>query len=88
MGKVTKVSLLAAVMQLVTTHAWAVDADASKPTPVEQHLMSKGVKIAQTFPSASGLKAIVADNGKEKRLFYVTPDGKSLLVGRDRKSVV
>lgn len=81
MGKVIKVSLLAAVMQMVATHAMAVDSDANKPTPVEQHLMSKGVKIAQAFPSASGLKAIVADNGKEKRLFYVTPDGKSLLVG-------
>jgi len=50
-------------------------------TPVERNLMAKGVKIVQSFPSASGLKAIIADNGKEKRLFYVTPDGKSLVVG-------
>ena len=51
------------------------------PTPVEKNLMTKGVKIVQAFPAASGLKAIIADNGKEKRLFYVTPDGKSLIVG-------
>lgn len=51
------------------------------PTPAEKYLMTKGTKIVQTFPSVSGLKAIVADNGKEKRLFYVTPDGKSLISG-------
>ena len=56
-------------------------AAANNLTPVEKNLMSKGVQIVQTFPSSSGLKAIVADNGKEKRLFYVTPDGKSLVVG-------
>jgi thiol:disulfide interchange protein DsbG len=53
----------------------------SKPTPAEQYLLSKGVKILQSFPSASGLRAIVADSGTEKRLFYVTPDGKSLILG-------
>lgn len=82
MGKVTKVFLLSAVMQMLAGQVMAgTDGAAGKPSLVEQHLMSKGVKIAQTFPSASGLKAIVADNGKEKRLFYVTPDGKSLLAG-------
>lgn len=83
MGKVIKVFVAAAVMQAGIGQALAaVDSSATaKPTPVEQHLMSSGVKIVQSFPSASGLKAIVADSGKEKRLFYVTPDGQSLLVG-------
>lgn len=50
-------------------------------TPVEQRLLSKGVKVTQSFSSVSGLRAIIADSGTEKRLFYVTPDGQSLIVG-------
>lgn len=50
-------------------------------TPAEQRLLSKGVKVTQSFPSVSGLRAIIADSGTEKRLFYITPDGQSLIVG-------
>lgn len=50
-------------------------------TPAEQYLMKQGVKISQAFVSRSSLKAIVADNGSERRLFYVTPDGQSLISG-------
>jgi len=67
----------AALLIIFLGQAWAADT----VTPVEKNLMTKGVKIVQSFPSASGLKAIIADNGKEKRLFYVTPDGRSLIVG-------
>lgn len=82
MGKVTKILLATAVMAAFSGFAVAASNDlVMKPTPVEQHLMSKGVKVVKAFPSASGLKAIVADNGKDKRLFYVTPDGKSLITG-------
>lgn len=79
MGKIVKTLLVASVSFIFANHTLAAPAD--KPTLVEQHLMSKGVKIIQSFPSVSGFKAIVADNGKEKRLFYVTPDGKSLVAG-------
>ncbi|WP_357432374.1 hypothetical protein, partial [Micromonospora sp. NPDC049679] len=48
---------------------------------MESYLMSKGNMIVHAFPAASGMKGIVVDNGAEKRLFYVTPDGKSLLAG-------
>lgn len=76
MGQVTKFLLTAAFASVSAT---VVAQD--KPTPVEQHLASQGVKVVQSFSSVSGLRAIVADNGAEKRLFYVTPDGKSLIAG-------
>ncbi len=82
MGKVIKGFVGRAVT--VVTAAMVLNGVAMadvKPTPAEQYLMSKGVKITQSFQSVSGLKAIVADNGKEKRLFYVTPDGKSVIAG-------
>lgn len=50
-------------------------------TPAEQHLVASGSVITHRFVSASGLTAIVADNGKEQRLFYLTPDGRSLILG-------
>lgn len=53
----------------------------ASPTPAEQHLIDSGSKIVQRFPSVSGLTAIVADNGKEQRLFYETSDGAHLVVG-------
>lgn len=56
-------------------------AHASGPTVAEQRLMRNGSKILQRFDSVGGLRAIVADNGKEKRLFYVTPDGNALVAG-------
>lgn len=77
MGQITKFLLAAAFTGFSVGAVAAQD----KGTPVEQHLASKGVKIVQSFASASGLRAIIADNGTEKRLFYVTPDGKSLIVG-------
>lgn len=77
MGKQMIKGWAAALLMVFMGHAWA----ANTVTPVEKNLMAKGVQIVQTFPSSSGLKAIIADNGKEKRLFYVTPDGKSLIVG-------
>ncbi|MDH0342140.1 thiol:disulfide interchange protein DsbG [Chromobacterium haemolyticum] len=82
MGKVTKRFLVSTIMMAMMGHAAAAtDGQVLKPTPAEQMLMGKGTKIVQAFPSVSGLKAIVADNGREKRLFYVTPDGKSLISG-------
>lgn len=77
MGKVNKL-LLAATFAGISAVALAGQ---ERITPVEQHLVSKGVKIIQSFTSASGLRAIVADSGTEKRLFYITPDGKSLIAG-------
>ncbi|AXZ89092.1 TPA: thiol:disulfide interchange protein DsbG [Pseudomonas aeruginosa] len=74
-GKVLSPIALAAF----ASHAAA--AETTEVTPVESYLMSKGNTIAQAFPAASGMKGIVVDNGAEKRLFYVTPDGKSLLAG-------
>lgn len=59
----------------------AATPQAEGPTEAEAYLVKKGVTIAQTFVSRSSLKAIVADNGSERRLFYVTPDGKSLISG-------
>lgn len=50
-------------------------------TPAEHFLMRQGVKISESFMSRSNLKAIVADNGTERRLFYVAPDGQSLISG-------
>ena len=52
-----------------------------EPTAVEVFLMKQGVKIPVAFDSASGFKAIVADNGAERKLMYVSPDGQSLFVG-------
>lgn len=77
MGQVTNILLVAAFAGVSAGSVAAKDKD----TLVEQHLVSKGVKIVQSFASASGLRAIIADNGAEKRLFYITPDGKSLIVG-------
>lgn len=74
-GKVLSPIALAAF----ASHAAA--AETAEVTPVESYLMSKGNMIVQAFPAASGMKGIVVDNGAEKRLFYVTPDGKSLLAG-------
>ncbi len=77
MGKVNKIAAVTAALM-----AWSIASTAAeKLTPVEQHLASKGVKITESFPSASGLRAVIADNGTERRLFYVTPDGKSLIAG-------
>lgn len=67
-------AVLAAVMM-----AWPVAA--MTPSAAEQRLMRNGSKILQRFDSVGGLRAIVADNGKEKRLFYVTPDGQALIAG-------
>lgn len=77
MGQITKFLLAAAFAGFSAGAVAAQD----KGTPVEQHLVSKGVKIVQSFTSASGLRAIVADSGAEKRLFYITPDGKNLIAG-------
>lgn len=77
MGKITKY-MLAGIFASISVIAVAGQ---DKTTPVERHLASKGVKIVQSFMSASGLRAIIADSGTEKRLFYVTPDGNSLIVG-------
>lgn len=78
MGQIAKF-ILAAVLAGVSAGAMAEQK--SKITPVEQHLVSNGVKIVQSFTSASGLRAIVADSGTEKRMFYITPDGQNLIVG-------
>lgn len=51
-------------------------------SPVVKHLASQGVRITDEFAAASGLRAVVADNGKERRLFYVTADGNTLIAGQ------
>lgn len=76
MGKVNKIYMVAALVGL-SMNTWA----AEKISAVEQHLAGKGVKIVNSFSSASGLRAVIADNGTEKRLFYITPDGNSLIAG-------
>lgn len=58
-----------------------VSAAGQEPTEAERYLLGNGVKIPMAFQSASGLKAIVADNGSERKLMYVTPDGKNLILG-------
>jgi len=68
--------MVAALVGL-SMNTWA----AEKISAVEQHLAGKGVKIVNSFSSASGLRAVIADNGTEKRLFYITPDGNSLIAG-------
>lgn len=77
MGQIIRF-ILAAALAGVSVGAMA---EQGKITPVEQHLVSNGVKILQSFTSASGLRAIVADSGTEKRMFYITPDGKNLIAG-------
>ena len=70
-------SIFAVIILIFGSAAWAE----ATPTPVEQYLMSQGVEIGMAFTSETGLKAIVADAGGQKRLFYVTPDGKHLIAG-------
>ncbi len=64
-----------------TTAAPVPAAGSATPTAVESFLMTQGVKIPVAFDSVSGFKAIVADNGAERKLMYVSPDGQSLFVG-------
>jgi len=80
LGKVIRKSMAGIAILLAAFGSRAANT-APTPTAAEQRLMASGAKIVQAFPSVSGLKAIVADNGREKRLFYVTPDGNSLIVG-------
>jgi thiol:disulfide interchange protein DsbG len=75
-----KLSIKFALLGLLLAASGAAIADPA-PTLAEKHLMASGVQITHRFDSVSGLRAIVADNGKDKRLFYVTPDGKSLIAG-------
>lgn len=78
MGTLAKDWLRAAV--IVGMAIWA-SASLAAISEAETHLTASGARIVQTFNSVSGLKALVADNGKERRLFYASPDGKSLIVG-------
>lgn len=83
MARLTK-TLMFLGLVLFASLACATDTHATAktgPTPAEKRLMASGVRIVTRFDSVSGLRAIVADNGKERRLFYVTPDGKSLIAG-------
>jgi thiol:disulfide interchange protein DsbG len=50
-------------------------------TAAEKHLVESGSKIVTRFLSASGMLAVVADNGKEQRLFYIPQDGSHLIIG-------
>ncbi|MFM0265572.1 thiol:disulfide interchange protein DsbG [Paraburkholderia sediminicola] len=59
---------------------WAGSSFAAQ-SAAEAHLVASGARILQTFESSSGLKAVVAESGQDRRLFYVSPDGKSLIVG-------
>jgi len=77
LGQVIKAILLTACVSVSA----AASAAENNITPAEQHLLSQGVKITQRFVSGSGMRAIVADSGTEKRLFYLTADGKHLVSG-------
>ncbi|MGX9960593.1 thiol:disulfide interchange protein DsbG [Xanthomonas euvesicatoria] len=59
----------------------------SEPTAAERYLMGQGAQITKAFMSESGLKAIVADNGRKRQLFYVAPNGKYLISGTIYDSV-
>lgn len=74
-------SAATATVQATPAAATPAPAAGDGPTVAEQYLMQQGVKITQAFVSRSNLKALVADNGAERRLFYVTPDGQSLISG-------
>lgn len=76
MGKINKIFMVAVLVGL-SINVLA----AEKKSAVEQHLEGKGVKVVNSFSSISGLRAVIADNGTEKRLFYITPDGNSLIAG-------
>ncbi|CAJ4333239.1 Thiol:disulfide interchange protein DsbG precursor [Burkholderia pseudomallei] len=78
MGTVAKDWLRAVVIVGMTI--WA-SVSLAATSEAEAHLTASGARIVQTFSSVSGLKAIVAENGKDRRLFYASPDGKSLIVG-------
>ncbi|MGZ1522169.1 thiol:disulfide interchange protein DsbG [Xanthomonas citri] len=65
----------------------AVKNGAMVPTPAEQFLIGQGAKITKAFISESGLKAVVADNGRTKQLFYIAPNGKYLMSGTVYDSV-
>lgn len=54
----------------------------STSTPIAKYLAAQGVKIAEEFGGPSGLRGVVADNGRERRVFYVTADGKTLIAGQ------
>lgn len=77
MARLKKAATLVALILFATL----VNAANPGPTVAEKRLMSSGVRIVSRFDSVSGLRAIVADNGKDRRLFYITPDGKSLIAG-------
>ncbi|MEJ7746246.1 MAG: thiol:disulfide interchange protein DsbG [Luteimonas sp.] len=71
----------ASTEKVATAPPTIVSAAGQAPTEAERYLLGQGVKIPMAFQSASGLKAIVADNGSERKLMYVTPDGKHLILG-------
>ncbi|MGH8077429.1 MAG: thiol:disulfide interchange protein DsbG [Lysobacter sp.] len=70
--------LVATALGLVIGNAIA---GAPQPSAAEKRLMAAGSTIVQKFDSAGGLSAIVVDNGKERRLFYVSPNGQALIAG-------
>lgn len=72
---------LTVLMGLMSASVGAAPEPAQKPTEAEQYLLNQGVNISATFPSSTGMKAILADMGGQKRLFYVMPDGKQLISG-------
>ncbi|MBB3923735.1 thiol:disulfide interchange protein DsbG [Xanthomonas arboricola] len=65
----------------------AVEEGGMVPTEAEQFLIGQGAKITKAFMSESGLKAVVADNGRAKQLFYIAPNGKYLVSGTVYDSV-
>lgn len=69
------------------TPTQGVATDTGAPTPAEQFLIGQGASITKAFVSESGLKAVVADNGRTKKLFYISPNGKYVLSGTIYDSV-
>lgn len=54
---------------------------ASYPAPV-QFMTEHGVKVLRRFPAPSGLTGYIGQVHGQSFAFYVTADGKSLLIGR------
>lgn len=77
-------TITAAAMAMVAfvPQALAATTATTKPlSPAVQHLVDSGSKITARFVSASGLRAVEAVHGADAKLFYVTPDGKHLILG-------
>lgn len=70
-----------ALLVLGVPKAHAANTSPQPLSPAVQHLVDSGSRIAARFMSSAGLRAVVAVNGPDRKLFYVTPDGRHLIFG-------